>query len=73
LRRYNVSHCVHCGRIWIFTKESGSDNCSCGAELYPVSRKLSTGELILADGFLARVLGIEDNAHKEISKDKNNE
>ena len=55
MKKYNVSHCVHCGRIWVFTKEFATDECSCGAELYPVSKKLSTGELTLADGFVARV------------------
>ncbi len=59
MRRYSVAHCVHCGRIWILSKNSKSDECSCGAELYPVIKKLSAGELTLADGFVARVLGIE--------------
>jgi len=34
--------------------------CSCGAELYPIRKNLSVGELKLADGFLARVSGIEE-------------
>lgn len=52
----DIAHCVHCGRIYIFEDNNGADECSCGAELYPVRRKLSLGELKLGDGFLARVI-----------------
>ena len=60
MQGYSVVHCVHCGRIWIFDQKSAADMCSCGAELYPVRKNLSVGELKLADGFLARVFGIEE-------------
>lgn len=51
---FDVAHCVHCGRIFIFNNESNTDECICGAELYPVRRKLSLGELKLSDNYVAR-------------------
>lgn len=59
----DAAHCMHCGRIWIRSKEEGSDDCSCGAELYPVCKRLTAGELKLGDGYTARVL--EAIAEKE--------
>jgi hypothetical protein len=53
----SVVHCPHCGRIWVRTREIGSDECAkCGGELYPVPRRLVAGEeLRLGDGYEARV------------------
>jgi hypothetical protein len=52
----SVAHCLGCGRIWIGDQETGWDECpKCGTELYPVTRKLVTGELKLGDGYEARV------------------
>ena len=52
----SVAHCLGCGRIWVQDRDTGSDECpKCGTELYPVTRKLMTGELKLGDGYEARV------------------
>lgn len=59
----DIAHCIHCGRIYIrgeYQDESCyTDDCVCGAELYPVSKRLHLGELKLAEGEKARVVGVE--------------
>lgn len=55
----DIAHCVHCGRIYLLNEKMG-DECICGAELYPVRRKLKLGELKLSDGHIARVEGIKN-------------
>jgi hypothetical protein len=57
---YKVAHCLYCGRIYIFDDTCGSEDCICGEELYPVVRKLCTGELKLGDGYLARAFGTDE-------------
>ena len=56
----NVVHCPHCGRIWVRDLEIGFDNCDkCSGELYPIEKGIVVGEeLRLADGYEARVVGI---------------
>ena len=51
----SAAHCVHCGRIYIQSDKKGSEDCACGAELYPVTKDIVLGEeLRLADGYEAR-------------------
>jgi hypothetical protein len=57
--KIDIAHCVHCGRIYLLDVHMG-DECVCGAELYPVRRKLSLGELKLSDGFSATVKGLKN-------------
>lgn len=45
-----VAHCVHCGGITLAPK---SDTCSCGAELYPVTKMVPLDEAIPVDGLKA--------------------
>lgn len=37
----DISECVHCG---CFTFNARSETCSCGQELYPVSKRVEAGE-----------------------------
>ncbi len=46
VKRIEVAHCVHCEGI---TLEPQSDVCSCGAELYPVTKMVPLGVAVQAD------------------------
>lgn len=41
-----VVYCIHCGRVYVVDRDctTRGDTCDCGAELYPVERKVMMGE-----------------------------
>jgi len=48
--------CTSCGRIWVHSENSGTENCPhCEAELLPISKDIVVGELRLGGGYEARV------------------
>jgi hypothetical protein len=60
MRRYSVAHCLYCGRIWILDKNLIQTNARAVQNCIPSEKNLSAGELMLADGFVARVAGIRE-------------
>jgi hypothetical protein len=51
-------HCIHCGTIYIMNNATAREECFCGTELYPVSRKVMLGRpLLLGDDYRAVVDG----------------
>lgn len=52
-----VVPCLTCGRIWIQTRDKGTEECPhCGDELYPVRKRIEAGkELRLPDGMDLRI------------------